>query len=228
MKKFDFLDLDARALQVFVMIFETRSVTKASERIGLTQSAVSHTLEKLRKITGNPLFVRSAHGVTPTKEAERIVDDARALLQGLQRLAKPRPFQPEEYDGLFTVGVTDYEHYLFMSQVFHRIHREAPLARLALVNKPGLISSEHLLREFDLVFSPYFNVQSGIYCKPLFTDEWMTFYDASQRPAPDTLDQFIAAGHAIVMLGDHPRTQIDEHLSASGLKRQIKTPGFEL
>ena len=230
MKDFDFLDLDARALQVFVTIFETRSVTKASERIGVTQSAVSHTLEKLRKITGNPLFVRSAQGVMPTTEAERMVGEAWELLKGLQRLAKPQPFQPERYDGVFTVGVTDYEQYLFVPQVFRRLRREAPRARLALVKKPNVVGVEDLLRRFDVVFTPYFKAQSGIYRAPLLTDEWFTYFDPRRRETPDALDRFSAADHAVVVLGDHPRTMVDERLAAQGRQRHVslQVPSFTM
>ena len=222
MKKFDFLDLDARALQIFIEIFEAQSVTKASERIGITQSAVSHTLEKLRKITGNPLFVRSAQGVTPTTEAERMIEDARAMLQGLQRFAEPKPvFQPTYYSGSFRLGVTDYEQHIGVGRVFHRLRQQAPQSQLVLLEKPNTIEADHLLRKYDVAFSPYFSVQSGVYSTSLLVDEWFTYYDPALRDEPSTLETFIEAPHTVVMLGDHPRTVIDEKLAEQGLQRQV-------
>ena len=230
MKKFDYLSLDARALQVLIAVYETRSVTKASERIGLTQSAVSHTLDKLRHITGNPLFVRRPGGVTPTGETERVIDQARELLAGLRRLAKPAPFSPAEFSGIFTLGVTDYELQLFVPELYRRLRRQAPQARLALVSEPSLIEAEHLLSRFDLVFSPYFSAQAGVYRAPLLSDQWLSFYDPEQRPAPTTLETFLAAEHAVVVLGDHPRTALDDRLAAEGQRRQVslQVPSFAM
>ena len=54
-----YLDIDGNLLQLFVLVFEENSVTRAAERLGITQSAVSHGMNKLRKITNDPLFVRS-------------------------------------------------------------------------------------------------------------------------------------------------------------------------
>jgi molybdenum-dependent DNA-binding transcriptional regulator ModE len=65
MKNFDHLQLDGRLLQLLLTVMEERSVTRAAERLDMTQSAVSHALDKLRLIVDDPLFVKSgylAHG----------------------------------------------------------------------------------------------------------------------------------------------------------------------
>ena len=62
MNRFDHSDLDGHLLTLFVAVFEEGSITRAAQRLGLTQSAVSHLLDKLRVIVGDPLFVRSGRG----------------------------------------------------------------------------------------------------------------------------------------------------------------------
>jgi DNA-binding transcriptional LysR family regulator len=71
MSKFDWSDLDARLLQLLVAVVEVGSITGAAQRLGVTQSAVSHLLDKLRAITGDPLFVKSGRGIVATAHARR-------------------------------------------------------------------------------------------------------------------------------------------------------------
>ena len=69
MKKIDFKRLDGQVLHMFLIILQESSVSLAAERLGVTQSTVSHALNKLRIILGDPLFVRSGQGLTPTETA---------------------------------------------------------------------------------------------------------------------------------------------------------------
>ena len=69
MSKIDFTDLDGKVLRAFLTILEESSVSRAADRLGVTQSAVSHTLSKLRAVLGDPLFVRSGQGLMPTERA---------------------------------------------------------------------------------------------------------------------------------------------------------------
>src|SRR5256885_13180362 len=69
MRQIDGSQLDGRLLQLLLAVLETGSVTAAAQRLGVTQSAVSHLLDKLRAITGDRLFVRQGRGIAPTAHA---------------------------------------------------------------------------------------------------------------------------------------------------------------
>src|SRR5256885_15378984 len=69
MRQIDGSQLDGRLLQLLLAVLETGSVTAAAQRLGVTQSAVSHLLDKLRAITGDRLFVRQGRGIAPTAPA---------------------------------------------------------------------------------------------------------------------------------------------------------------
>ena len=88
MSKFDWSDLDARLLQLLVTVVEAGSVTRAAQSLGVTQSAVSHQLDKLRSITGDALFVKSGRGIVATARAGELAVQARELLRQLQGLAR--------------------------------------------------------------------------------------------------------------------------------------------
>ena len=73
MSDFDHFDLDGHSLRLLVAVVEEGAVTRAAWRLGVTQSAVSHGLDKLRAIVGDPLFVRSGRGIVPTARALALV-----------------------------------------------------------------------------------------------------------------------------------------------------------
>ena len=97
MRKFDWSDLDARLLQLLVAVVEAGSITGAAQRLGVTQSAVSHLLDKLRGITGDPLFVKSGRGIVATARAEALGAQARELLGALERFARSGEFDPARW-----------------------------------------------------------------------------------------------------------------------------------
>ena len=74
MNKIDYLGLDGNTLRTFLTVLEEMSVSRAAERLGVTQSAVSHTLDKLRVIFGDPLFVRVGRGIESTARARALRD----------------------------------------------------------------------------------------------------------------------------------------------------------
>ncbi len=94
MSKFDHSDIDGRLLQVLLAVFEEQSVTRAAARLDVTQSAVSHLLDKLRDIVGDPLFVKSGRGIVATARAEALAAHARVLLDGLRSFAAAGSFDP--------------------------------------------------------------------------------------------------------------------------------------
>ena len=77
MSKFDHLDLDGHLLSALVAVVQEGSVTRAAQHLGVTQSAVSHLLDRLREITGDPLFVKSGRGIVATARAEALAGPAR-------------------------------------------------------------------------------------------------------------------------------------------------------
>src|SRR3974390_1336028 len=93
MSNIDYSDLDGRALRLFLAVLETGSVTAAAAELGLTQSAVSHALQKLRAIARDPLFVKSGRGIVATAHAEALAVEARALLASMREFSRGARFE---------------------------------------------------------------------------------------------------------------------------------------
>ena len=90
MSHFDHLNIDGHLLNTLVAVVEAGSVTGAAQRLGVTQSAVSHLLDKLRQITGDPLFVKSGRGIVATACAEGLGGRPDAGSGGLGRKVSMR------------------------------------------------------------------------------------------------------------------------------------------
>ena len=109
MSRFDHSDLDGHLLALLVAVVEERSVTRAAQRLGVSQSAVSHLLDKLRTIVGDPLVVRSGRGIVPTARAELLADRARPLLDDLRGFVSAGGFDPVRLRGPVVVAAVLFE-----------------------------------------------------------------------------------------------------------------------
>src|ERR1700674_5050997 len=87
---------DLHLLVVFEAVLRDRSVTKAGERLGLSQPAMSHALNRLRWLLKDQLFIRTPEGMTPTPRAEHLAEPISRALTDLQRTLDPEEFTPED------------------------------------------------------------------------------------------------------------------------------------
>src|SRR5690349_21998338 len=101
--------IDLNLLVVLEALIETRSVTAAADRVGLTQSATSHALARLRSALGDPLFVRSRAGLVPTERTLALAGPLRDALERVRRaVAPPAAFDPSTAKRRFVLRTADY------------------------------------------------------------------------------------------------------------------------
>ncbi|UCH30124.1 MAG: LysR family transcriptional regulator, partial [Myxococcales bacterium] len=100
--------IDLNLLVALDALTRERSVTRAAERVGVTQSAMSHTLRRLRELFGDPLLVRGRGGMVLTPRAEALAVPLRSGLVSLARiLAEPEAFAPERASRIFRIVSPD-------------------------------------------------------------------------------------------------------------------------
>jgi len=126
MNDFDWYALDARLLRLLVAVAQTGSVTAAAQRLGVTQSAVSHQLDRLRAIVGDPLFVKSGRGIVATARTEALLEPAQALLEQMERFARRERFEPALWEGSVTVAANDLQRDLLLPPLLQRLQHLAP------------------------------------------------------------------------------------------------------
>lgn len=228
MSPVDHLDLDGHLLQLLVAVQEEQSVTRAAQRLGVTQSAVSHGLDRLRAITGDALFVRAGRGIVPTSKADLMAERARALLAGLQAFGTAAGFDPARLDQSFTLAANDLQRDLLLPPLLRRLRRRAPglSFRIVASGAPG----PQMLREgpCQLIITPRPPDAADIVQQRLFEDRYAVYYDAARRAAPATLAQYLAADHVSVAYDPGRTLDIDQWLLAQGVQRRMAAtvPGF--
>ncbi len=126
MNEIDLRRLDLNLLVTFDVLMAERNVTRAAERLGRTQSAVSHSLARLREQVGDPLMVKVGGRMTASPYAERLIEEVRPILRSIQRvLAAPQPFDPLSSSRTFRIALSDITPSLF-PRLMARVRRAAP------------------------------------------------------------------------------------------------------
>ena len=126
--------IDLNLLVALDALTRERSVTKAAERAGVTQSAMSHTLRRLRDLFDDPLLVRGRGGMVLTPRAEALAVPLRSGLVSLARtLAEPQPFAPEHATRTFRIVSPDLFDALVLPTLFQRVYVTPAAIDLAVV-----------------------------------------------------------------------------------------------
>src|SRR5260370_34539274 len=118
--------IDLNLLVVFDAIMRDRSVTRAGQRLGLSQPAMSHALTRLRHMLKDELFVRSPTGMVPTPRAELLATPIRIALDGLQQSLEPMQFEPSKATATFRIAVDNYAAIVLVAPVAMQVAKEAP------------------------------------------------------------------------------------------------------
>lgn len=221
MNNIDYLDLDGRMLHLFLTVLEEKSVTRAAVRLGVTQSAVSHTLDKLRIILGDPLFVRSGRGIAATRHAEQLAENITPLLESLKQMAEPAEFDLVSVSGVFTIGANDYQRELILPPLIHELHRAAPDLDIKIIESSYSDSDSLRSSRCDLLISPNPPVSMEFIQRKLFSDNWVCFFDPTSKPIPDTLASYLRRPHAKIIFTDNEKSQLDDILKSKNLSRRI-------
>lgn len=222
------LDLDARLLNLLVVVIEEQSITRAALRLGSTQSAVSHMLAKLRRLVGDPLIVKAGRGIATTPRALELAKQARDLLDGLRRFTSQEQFDPAQWQGEVCIAANDLQRDLLLPGLLNLLRADAPGLRLRVI--PANVPSAEMLRESrcQLAISPRPPEASDILQRRLFEDRYVCFFDAAHRAAPNTLDDYLCSEHLSVIYESRSPLEIDRQLAERGIQRRFaaSVPSF--
>lgn len=127
--------IDLNLLVALQVLLEERNVSKAAERLFVTQSAMSKTLGRLRELLDDPLFTRTSHGMLPTPRAEALQTPLAEVLQSIQSVVAPQEFDPSTFEGEFTIAVAEYLGVLVLPALMEILQREAPHLRIRNISR---------------------------------------------------------------------------------------------
>jgi DNA-binding transcriptional LysR family regulator len=202
MRKIDYLGLDGNALTTFLTILEEMSVSRAAERLGVTQSAVSHTLEKLRVIFDDPLFVRVGRGIESTARARALQASVESVLDDLKSLTDHRGFNPLVEQMEFTIAANDFPIQLIFPKLLRELSEEGIQLRIRFI--PSGIPSVSVLRasRYRLLITPTPPSDPELEKVSLIQSKMEIFYDATVRKPPKTSKQFAESNYVEVRFSD--------------------------
>jgi DNA-binding transcriptional LysR family regulator len=217
-----FASLDLNLLRVFDALTEERSVTRAGARLGLTPSAISHALNRLRYLLKDDLFVRGSNGMQPTARAAEIGPGLRQGLLQLQHALAPAEFVPALTERQFTVICGDYVSTVLLPGVMARLRIEAPLCELRIRPTGSHIVEDLDSGRADLALGGFGRIPERFARELLFSDTmvWTLRADHPFADGPLTLDRLVELRHLIVAPGEDDAA-IDGVVLDHGLERQV-------
>ena len=228
MSRFDHSDLDGHLLELLLAVHEEQSITRAALRLGVTQSAVSHLLDKLRAIVGDPLFVRAGRGIVATARADALAARARLLLEQMRSFVTADGFDPAALEATITIAANDLQRDLLLPAVLQRLRAQAPGLALRVIAS-GVPSAE-MLRDGHclLAISPRPPDAPDLVHKRLFQDSYRVFHHASQRNPPPTAASYLQPEHVTVVYEPRRELDLDRLLAQRGQLRRIvaSVPSF--
>ncbi len=195
--------IDFAALRTLRLVHEKGSFTAAAEVLGTNQSAVSYTIDKLRRALGDPLFVRQGGGIAATDRCTAIIGSTVRLLDEFETLAAPPEFDPARARQTVTIACNYYERVLIAPFVLRRLRTEAPGIRVELINSSAQGRLQLKRAEADILIGPLRPEEEGFYCRNLLDDRYACIADPANplADAPLTLDAYANARHAVVTYG---------------------------
>lgn len=212
--------LDLNLLPVLEAIYTERSLTRASERLHLTQPAVSNALSRLRLHFEDPLFVREGRGVKPTAMAEALMPAVRDALDRLRGGLEPRSvFEAERSTRVFNISARDAGVYLFAPPLAEQLEQAAPGVRIAWSQVDrGAISTELASGRLDLAIDVPDIRGASLERQTLIATPYACMV-ANDHPAARrklTIQSFAALRHIAVSSRREGRSLVEEMARAVG------------
>lgn len=221
MNEIDFRRADLNLLKALRVLIEECHVGRAAERMGVSQSAMSHTLARLRQLFGDPLFVRSSHGLTPTSRSEALADRLVELLDELNGLIVSPSFEPSQARGQITIQTNDFVAAGYLPAVLGRINKLAPKLEVIIRGEADRVFENLESGSSDLAIGVLPNTPPRFLRRRFIEDRYCCVLRRG-HPAAESLTQekYLELTHGVVSLirrKDHP---VDRRLQELGLPQR--------
>ncbi len=215
--------LDGTLLLVFEAVMDSGKLATAANRLGLTQSAVSHALKRLREIFGDELFIRTAHGVRPTERATALRGSLKEVLRLISGAIKAPSFDPARDPRIFRIAAPDYETSIFAPLLTEATRGTTgpqfvfrPLVRQQAIE--GLKSGD-----VELIIGYTWENHNDYESEKLFDEDYLV---VARQGHPIlnlrlTLTRYTSAGHVLVSPDGSLKGVVDGVLAREGKSRRV-------
>ncbi|MDP3138969.1 MAG: LysR family transcriptional regulator [Burkholderiaceae bacterium] len=223
--------MDLEWIEVFNEVYKSGSVSRTADNLGISQAAASNALKKLRDYFGDPLFARTARGMSPTPRCQRIFP---ALQDIAYKLAQVRDsvltFDPASAQRTFRICLTDVSEVVVLPQILDYIGLHAPHVKI----ETEIISSSSAQRladgEVDIAVGYMPRLQAGFYQQVLSQQDFVCLVSKNHPRIGHRLSAkaFIAEGHTVVSSSVTEQTIVAKALARMGIERRnvVSLTGF--
>lgn len=225
MHKVNVLNIDLNLLKSLGALLETGSVSRAAEKVNLSQPAMSRALNRLQHVVKDPLLVRSGRGMVLTPRGEALrepVNDALAQLAGLLR---PQAFDPSQARDRFRIMAPDYIAQRILPAVLAKVSKAAPMVQIEMANPSDAAIADLSAGRLSLGFGVVDDgpVLENVRSQSLLKDRQVCLMRKGHPllAVGMTLERYAAAPHAMLSITGQGGGRIDEILRRHGLSRTI-------
>jgi DNA-binding transcriptional LysR family regulator len=216
---------DLNLLVVFNVVAQEKNFTRAGQRLGMSQPAVSHALTRLRYALKDELFVRTPEGMQPTPRAERMAGPVRAALRELQVTVEPDEFDASQTSRSYTIAANDYAARAVIPALARRMAKLAPSTVLEV--RP--IGALHVLDQLDaggveLAVTTLTEGGDRFKCVGLLNDEYVAILSSDNPVTAEpelSIEAFAALPHITITSSGDDTHFIDDALADRGLARVV-------
>lgn len=216
---------DLNLMPVFIAVMEERNITRAAQRLGMTQPALSNALSRLRATLNDPLFIRERYGVRPTELAESLAPAIAEALSNIDdAVLGQQAFDPSSAERLFTLAPNSFVEFVLAPALVSRLKDEAPGVRLRLtpfgtdLAETGVISGTTALVLGRLIDPP-----DNLVVQHLMDEGLACVVRADHPDVGDSLSraQYERLKHVNVLPPGRLKAGLFQALDQKGLKREV-------
>ncbi|GAC36571.1 transcriptional regulator, LysR family [Paraglaciecola psychrophila 170] len=211
-------------LMVFDAIMTERSITRAAQRLSMTQPAVSNAVSRMRVAWKDELFVKDGRNIQPTLHAQNLWNQVREPLISLTEAVDPKNFDPATVKRTFRIAVTDTVVDMAWAKLRCAIEKEAPGVNIHAIPYT-IVNSDQVLEdaEVDMVIGTTGVISNTFRAEYLFSPTYICImnHDHALAKADLSLEEFAAADHLLVSLSGDITGYTDQVLMQHGLSRRV-------
>jgi len=216
---------DLNLLPVFVAMMEERNVTRAAERLGITQPALSNALSRLRDTLRDPLFIRERYGMKPTQMAEDLAPVIGAALASIDDvILGQQDFDPARATRLFTIAPNSYVEFVLMPAIVGRLRERAMGIKLRLTPFGNdVIETGAMSGTTDMVLGRIVDPPDNLVVQHLIDDGLACVVRADHPEIKDGISkkQYESLKHVNVLPPGRMRAGLFQALEQKDLKREV-------
>lgn len=222
----EFRRLDLNLLVILDALYEEGSISRAAERLQLSQPTVSAGLGKLRGLLNDDLFIRAHGEMQPTERAMRLRAPTRMILQTVRtEILEQAAFDPASLADTIVISTSDVGELEFLTPLHERLSRDAPNASIRTVlRNPHSLAAEMERGEIDLAIGYFPDLSTAAFMQQvLFTHGFACIVrrDHPLYANGISLEQYRGARHLVVDQASRFHDVIDEAVAANGIDRKV-------